>query len=203
MKRAITMSILLISLAALLVGVGTFAYFSDSASSTGNVFTAGTMEFRISDPDTLDHRMFNVTNMKPGDSSIAYFAVVNDSSAGMGMKWHAWVDGWSSGILDDVLEVKVTLRPAGYNYALLTTAGYTIAGPPGQVITDWTPIISLADGNALLVWAAPAAVAFDSGWAAVYQIDVRMKSDASNAYQSASFTGNINFAATQYENAGW
>lgn len=202
MKRTIILSLLLVSVAALLMGLGTFAYFSDTASSTGNVFTAGTMDFRITDPGTTDHKMFNLTNMKPGDSSTAYLAVVNDSSAGIGMKWHAWVDGWASGILDDVLEVRVTMGPAGYNYVPLKTAAYTIAGPSDYVITDWTPITNLANGNVIFQWAGLAG-AFEPAWAAVYQIDVRMKSDAGNAYQGASFIGDINFAATQYENTGW
>ncbi len=51
MKRTIVISLLLISAAALLAGMGTFAYFSDTASSTGNTFTSGTIDMVLSDSD--------------------------------------------------------------------------------------------------------------------------------------------------------
>ena len=204
MKRTIVMNLLLVCLAALMIGMGTSAYFSDSAASTDNLFQAGTMDFRIADPATLTNQLFNATNLKPGDSATAFIAVVNDSTPNMDMKWRAWVGGFDSGILDDVLEVRVILHPSsGYDYSGLAAAGYTIAGPGDRLITDWTPITNLANGNTILEWAPPAAVAFEPGWAAVYRLDVRVSATAGNAYQGSSFTGDINFAATQYENPGW
>ena len=204
MKRILIMSGCLVCLAVMLIGAGTYSYFSDSAASTDNLFQLGTMDFRIADPDTPSHQLFNATNMKPGDSATAFIAVVNDSTPNIGMKWHAWLDGFASGILDDVLEVRISLHPSsGYDYTGLTGAGYTIAGPSDQLITDWTPIANLAAGNTILEWAAPSAVAFEPGWAAVYRLDVRVSSTAGDVYQGSSFTGDINFSATQYENPGW
>ena len=200
MKKTIAVSFLLMALSALLISLGTFAYFSDSASSTGNTFSTGAFHFNIKDPGTTGHTVFNVTNMKPGDVATGYIAVTNDSDAGLGMKWHAWIDG--SGTLGNVLDVKVTLNPSGYDTSALTAAGYTMAGPANQLITDYAPVSSLGSGNSVLVWAAPA-VAFAPGWAAVYKVEVRMNAAADNTYQGASYTGAIDFAATQYDNPGW
>ncbi|MFD0050236.1 TasA family protein [Actinomycetes bacterium NPDC127524] len=57
-----------------LVGGGTFAYFSDSATAT-STFAAGTLDINTS-PTTV----LNVGNLKPGDSMIRSFDLRNDGS---------------------------------------------------------------------------------------------------------------------------
>ena len=71
MKRTLT-AIALIGIVALLVGVGTYAYFWDTGKSTGNTFTAGTLDLKTIDWDELTWRdgviaTWTATNMKPGD----------------------------------------------------------------------------------------------------------------------------------------
>jgi predicted ribosomally synthesized peptide with SipW-like signal peptide len=198
-KRKVLASLLVIAVVASLVGAGTWAYFSATATSEGNAFGAGTMTFRIADPGATGHQVFNVSNMKPGQVVTGYIAVVNDSTPGLGMKWRACVSEKGTGILDNVLAVKVTLRPStGYDYTALTSAGYTIAGPPDLLITDYTLIGNLGCWNSILVWATPAE-AFARDWAAVYKLDVKMLESADYTYHGASYTGDMNFYATQYE----
>ncbi|MHB8966904.1 MAG: TasA family protein [Thermoleophilia bacterium] len=50
-KRNITAGLLFIIVALALVGTGTYAYFSDTASSTGNSFTSGSMGMKQADDD--------------------------------------------------------------------------------------------------------------------------------------------------------
>lgn len=52
--------------AAIAIG-GTMAYFSDTEKSTGNTFTAGTLDLKTNDADGTTGT-FNVLNMIPGDS---------------------------------------------------------------------------------------------------------------------------------------
>jgi len=47
--KKIVLSALAIVLAIGLAGAGAFAYFSDTETSTGNTFNAGTLELKISD----------------------------------------------------------------------------------------------------------------------------------------------------------
>jgi len=64
MKKKITLSILVL----LLVGAfawGAVAYFSDTESSNGNTFTAGTLDLQLQNPVNL---AFNLEKIKPGDS---------------------------------------------------------------------------------------------------------------------------------------
>ena len=62
---------------------GTIAYFSDTETSTGNTFTAGTLDFNIIDPVAAGHQVFDVSNMKPGDTVTKYIVVTNDGSLDM------------------------------------------------------------------------------------------------------------------------
>jgi predicted ribosomally synthesized peptide with SipW-like signal peptide len=65
---------MLIGIAAMLAGAGLYAYFSDTETSTGNVFSAGTIgDLKTIDWDELTWRdgvtaTWTATNMKPGDS---------------------------------------------------------------------------------------------------------------------------------------
>ena len=66
------MSIMVIGIAALFLGAGTFAYFSDTETSTNNTFTAGTLDL-----DITDNTPITLTNMKPGDSATGSMTVEN------------------------------------------------------------------------------------------------------------------------------
>ena len=211
----ITKSLLTISLVAALAIGGTMAYFSDTKTSTGNTFGSGTMDFRIARPGTSPHKIFDVSNLKPGQVVEGYFVVVNDSTEGLDMKWKAWITGFNADTysLDRVLEVKITMNPADYDPAL--NPKYTIAGPVDTVMHDWTHIHDLVTGNTILAWDHKCCLSdlsdcedgsngkdepFRVDWAAVYKIEVKMQTTAGNSYQDQSFTGDLNFYATQCEN---
>lgn len=84
MKRLVISSLLIICVAALVVSLGTFAYFSDSASSTGNTFSAGTLY--INDGS----HTFTITpdspwgNMAPGQTRTGSFTITNNGTIAMG-----------------------------------------------------------------------------------------------------------------------
>jgi predicted ribosomally synthesized peptide with SipW-like signal peptide len=50
------------------VGAGTLAYFSDTETSSGNKFIAGTLDLKVNDKDDPEVDYITVENMKPGDS---------------------------------------------------------------------------------------------------------------------------------------
>jgi len=69
MTRKIMSSLLVIALAALLIGLGTFAQFSDTETSTGNTFTAGTLNLTVENPDPTTAK-FTISDVKPGDTDL-------------------------------------------------------------------------------------------------------------------------------------
>lgn len=71
-KKAL-ISVIVIGLVAMTAGAGTFAYFSDTETSTGNTFTAGTLDLKIRDSQGWGDSgaadaEWTLTDMKPGDS---------------------------------------------------------------------------------------------------------------------------------------
>lgn len=74
MKKKLGTGLMTAALGLALVGGGTYAYFSDSASST-NTFAAGTLDLSVNPTEVI-----NVDNIKPGDSMIRDFELHNDGT---------------------------------------------------------------------------------------------------------------------------
>jgi spore coat-associated protein N len=70
-KQKLGLGVASAALGLALVGGGTYAYFSDSAVASGS-FAAGTLDLSA-DPTTV----INVTNIKPGDTMLRSFDLVN------------------------------------------------------------------------------------------------------------------------------
>src|SRR6476620_7307562 len=68
---------------ALLIGA-TFAFFSDTANSIGQVLAAGTLDLKLSDVDenSLDNvsQSLNFSNLAPGQSSTSFIKLQNTGS---------------------------------------------------------------------------------------------------------------------------
>ncbi|MFC1965527.1 TasA family protein [Chloroflexota bacterium] len=64
MKRILGLTIAFMLLIGM-VGIGTWAYFSDVETSTGNVFTAGTLDLKTDDVDGVSQTLLAV-NLEPG-----------------------------------------------------------------------------------------------------------------------------------------
>jgi len=77
--KKLLLSILAIFLVIGLVGAGTFAWFQDTETSTGNTFTAGTMDLKVSDWDEGFGDGVSATwtmpNMTPGVTTVGPFSV--------------------------------------------------------------------------------------------------------------------------------
>ena len=74
LKKKLAMSIATGALAVSMIGGGTYAYFSDVATST-NKFAAGTLDLAVN-PATI----INVDNLKPGDWMNRTFKLENNGS---------------------------------------------------------------------------------------------------------------------------
>jgi len=83
MKKQL-MSIMVIGIAALFLGAGTFAYFSDIETSEGNTFTAGTLDLQLSNDGTNYHdgvtETWTISDWAPGDESCATLYATNVGS---------------------------------------------------------------------------------------------------------------------------
>lgn len=74
--KKILMALLGLILVIGLVGLGVFAYFSDTETSLGNIFTAGTLDLNI-DGGNTNVVKFTVGNMRPGNQPKGSYTLAN------------------------------------------------------------------------------------------------------------------------------
>lgn len=83
--RALTVGVLALGILSVGVGRGTLAYFTTQVGSTGNTFTAGTLQLHIGDADQTNltpsvATSITFANMKPGDTVYAPIEIDNVGS---------------------------------------------------------------------------------------------------------------------------
>lgn len=79
--RALLGLVMMLGVLSMQAGRGTLAYFTSTAASTGNTFTAGTVTLKLTDTnqvalDTIDSSVMG-SNMKPGDTAVGWVTVNN------------------------------------------------------------------------------------------------------------------------------
>lgn len=75
-KKKVAMALTTTAIGAMLIGAGTFAIFTSSASNTGNTFAAGTLKIDLNKEGACD-KYFNISNMAPGDTGSTQVIVSN------------------------------------------------------------------------------------------------------------------------------
>lgn len=78
LKKKMGAALATTALGAALIGGGTFAVFTSSATNQGNTFAAGTVKISLDKPDGTKY--FNIENIAPGDSGSSTVTVKNDGS---------------------------------------------------------------------------------------------------------------------------
>lgn len=206
MKKILVLSSLV--LIAALVGAGALGVFTSSNTSTGNIFSTGTLIVHLNGQNNsgqpATHAHFNVSNMAPGDTVTAYVEVRNDGTLPMLFRMYLPSGSVSdSAGLASQLKVKVTLRPAEY----ATPIGYTAYGSTDDVLVDWGYGLSVANligvENALDNVAAAQENPpwpLHEDYVAIYKIEVNLPLETGNEYQGKSFSGTLQIDATQYDN---
>jgi spore coat-associated protein N len=84
--QRILLSLLTVGLAASLAVGATRAYFSDTETSTGNTFTAGTLDLKVDDKDDPNVVHVSLTGMKPG-STASYSWTLKNAGSLAGKPW--------------------------------------------------------------------------------------------------------------------
>jgi spore coat-associated protein N len=77
LKKKIGAAMMTTAMGAALIGGGTFAIFTDSASNTNNTFTAGTLDINVGSETVFSG---TIDNLAPGDTGSQTFEVTNDGS---------------------------------------------------------------------------------------------------------------------------
>jgi len=169
--------------AALIIGA-TFAYFSDTETSTGNTFTAGTLDVEITDQnlDTPFQDEILVTNWAPGEERFVNFDVKNFGSLPVNLRGFA-AGTWNDSGLDAQNRVKVVKveRWDGSTWANIMTNPGGITG-----YFYWSP-----DGTNTSLYT------LNSGDRAQLRLTVKFDEGAGNDFQGKTFTASLQVEAKQ------
>lgn len=79
-KKKFGMALATTALGAMLIGGGTFALFSDTATNEGNTFTAGTVAIDAGQNGTVFTGALYIDNMAPGDRETGKLTITNNGS---------------------------------------------------------------------------------------------------------------------------
>jgi predicted ribosomally synthesized peptide with SipW-like signal peptide len=112
MNRKILVSVMVIALAGALIGGGIYAYFSDTETSTGNTFTAGTLNLVPSTSGTGPGGKYTVTAGGDGVNGKVVFTTLAPSDSGS-ITWTLNNDGNLDGTL--TMASDVTFEENGSN----------------------------------------------------------------------------------------
>ncbi|MCC7372263.1 MAG: hypothetical protein IT306_27865 [Chloroflexi bacterium] len=94
-RRVFAVLVLLLGVLSLLNGQGTLAYFTSTATSTGNVFNTGTVILKLTDADETQlsavTASFGSSSFRPGDTVAGYVTVLNTGTLSFdyGLKYTA------------------------------------------------------------------------------------------------------------------
>ncbi len=80
MKKKIGGALLGTALGAALIGGGTFAIFTDTATNAQNTFTSGTIDINLTDGTYTGTYHVDITDLAPGDSGSKTVTVSNDGT---------------------------------------------------------------------------------------------------------------------------
>jgi len=108
-------SLLMIGVVAAMAGAGTFAYYSDTATSVDNTFTAGTLDLVLYDNGGIPVAMGVGGNVAPGDTNVLVNTMNLTNAGSIGGNLTASVTNVtdaagidSSGDLSPVIEVTIS-----------------------------------------------------------------------------------------------
>jgi predicted ribosomally synthesized peptide with SipW-like signal peptide len=137
MKSRMLVSLLVIALAAAVIGGATMAWFTDSDVSDEVTFSAGTLLIAIDDLNLEGEEGLKINNMNPGDVKNGSFVVVNEGTKNLQfMGYLCWQDiigqlntalgedmmtrlleeGYGDKELSDVLNFKISVKGANWDY---------------------------------------------------------------------------------------
>lgn len=142
MEKQLLMSVMAIGVAAAGMGAGTFAFFTDTADSSDNIFTAATIDLHLNGGESVTGTITS-GNMLPGDSAegsidVSQVGTAPDANLTVDLAFDiAETDGEAHGVTDGahVAENLVinTLTYGGSNLLTASCWTTTVGGTPGAL----------------------------------------------------------------------
>jgi len=174
--KKILLSIAVIGFVGVIAAGATSAYFSDTETSTGNTFTAGTLNLQVNDADNWSASTpVTLSAMKPGDTTDTTLKLSNTGSInGTGVSLAvAVVSNFENSVADPESDVDTT---AGVNEGeLCSSANITVK--------DGTTVIKT---GTLSAFGAATLAALNAGASKTYTLTYDIPGTVGNVIQSDS-----------------
>jgi predicted ribosomally synthesized peptide with SipW-like signal peptide len=168
-----------------LVGGGTWAYFSDVETSTGNTFGAGTLDLTVDSENPWASAPISVSNIAPGDSSTSVNITATNSGSLAG-DLYVRINGYTDAGGDNPEPEQVKEAEIGVTDNISAKLTLNVTGPGGADTNIDGLKIDAADGT----WSAKIADLAPAGEADI-EISATLDSDATNEYQGDNCTFTI------------
>jgi predicted ribosomally synthesized peptide with SipW-like signal peptide len=189
-SKKILASVFVISMLAFAIGWGTYSYFSDTETSSGNKFSAGTLDLKVDGKDNPLDVYFNVADVKPGDSGSKTIALKNDGTIEGTAKIHIKNVANSEGTNPE--PETDTAEPGDLGKYLVLKIWYDAEGD-GFEADDLIVTDEVNDLNSVLTTLGP----LGAGQTRNVKIDWELPSDVGNDIMGDSVTFDIEFSLVQ------
>lgn len=138
MKKLVLLVLALLMVAGM-AGAGTFAYFSDTEASTGNTFTAGTLDLKVGDVDDPNVVHVTLSDMKPGDDTGYYKWVLKNTGTlpGRVSVTFSPITNDDNGLTEPESACDTTGGPGEGELGQYLKPGVDLRGVPGVTIIDY------------------------------------------------------------------
>ncbi len=180
-KRALISSVLALVLCFTMLLGTTFAWFTDSATSKGNIIKTGTLDVELmawngTSYEAVNGAVIDSDNWEPGATEVVYLAIANKGS------------------LD--LKYKVALDVYGISKNLHEVMEYAITpdATPSAPVDEWTNGIAVNPGRNAT---EANGVTLPAGQTNYFALSVHMDENAGNAYEEAQIKFDITVLAAQ------
>ncbi len=194
MKKIIGLSLVLFLIVGM-IGVGTFAQFTDNETSSGNSFVSGTLDLKTNDADGVSRTLY-ATGMSPGDTAGPATIFLKNAGTTDGATLdiafsYEKSDGSPNSVVKTADEVAAVLQVTALTYdvtnllAMLTDTngnGYIDI----QDLTNTTNVTKLTGQSGLA-----------AGETKNFVISVRLKSDTGSAFQADGIVMTMTFTLKQ------
>lgn len=175
--------------AVVVVGGGTYAYFSAKDSASGTLAT-GTLNINLLNQNAETDLSFNVANLMPGGTALVNFDVKNDSTTGIQLRGAAF-GAWSGVDTPDNTLVSV-VRVERWN----GSSWQTLVGDGSTPITGmfYDSDNGLEGGSLFTV---------PAGGKDQFQLTVKLSPSAGDKYQGKSYDASVKVQARQDGASTW
>ncbi|MDN3016814.1 TasA family protein [Paenibacillus sp. BSR1-1] len=174
LKKKMGAALVTTALGAALIGGGTFAIFSDSATNAQNTFTSGTLDINLTDSAYSGAKHVSLTDIAPGDEGTKTITVKNDGS----------------------LQLRYNITQALNGFLASNDPDNDSVADPGES----NPLaVTLKDSTGAEVTKLTDRV-LNSGASETFTVEYKMPINAGNTYQAKSATYDFSVAAEQTRN---